>query len=853
MALLLLLALSVGVGACRFELPGVDVLPSDWEFRQGFRPTYLAEPFGSWPRRSFPRFYSKEDGIAKGWITVRQRVPKRVISGLPEGRSLALNPGWLSDVSRIYWNGERIGGMGRVSPYQPGAQRFYLLEVPAKLIRRDKPNVITIVLYGNGTYRLESFHPVKLGPVTALAEDHFAAEILSFVLLGVYLVVGLYHLLLFGKRPKDQHNLFFGLFCVGLCLYWFCRIPSRDWLFGDALLWRYRVELLVLFFLGPALILFLSTLFYQTYARVGLALVSFAAILSVALLFSSPGTADSLLLVWQLIAIPFMLYVIYYIFRALLEGNREARYILAGVGLLMLSGVHDIFVDMGFVHHPQVARYSFVVFVFGVAVLLANRFMRVHNSVEELNAHLEDKVEERTQELQNTLSEVQSLKEQQDGDYFLTSLLIEPLGKIVSRSRTVNIDVFVRQKKRFRFRKWEAEIGGDLCAADALTLRGLRYTVFLNGDAMGKSMQGAGGAIVLGTVFRSVISRTKLSQTLQTRHPEQWLKECFVELQSVFVPFNGSMLASAVIGLVEDQTGMLYYVNAEHPGVAMLRGGRARFLRSPWQLRKIGVEGLDGVLSVNTLRLLPGDVLILGSDGRDDIMVGLDPRGVRIINEDEERFLGHVERAEGRLDRIATALEESGGLTDDLSLMRVGYREDAALQPQPEKMSPDERNAILTEARQALPENAPHAARLLRNALERSAGEGEADFLWVLSQAELQLGHASEAADLSVRASALAPEDSRGLLRVCAALRSANRWEEAIGFGERYRLRDPIDVQNLTDLADCYTRVGNDARAEMLLGLVSALTPDAPEPSRLLQALGEDARSRPEADSTSFP
>lgn len=64
----------------------------------------------------------------------------------------------------------------------------------------------------------------------------------------------------------------------------------------------------------------------------------------------------------------------------------------------------------------------------GIAVVLANRFLRVHKQVEELNANLERKVVQRTNELQETLTRVQELKIQQDGDYFLTSLLLDPLN-----------------------------------------------------------------------------------------------------------------------------------------------------------------------------------------------------------------------------------------------------------------------------------------------------------------------------------------------------------------------------------------------------------------------------------------
>ena len=67
-------------------------------------------------------------------------------------------------------------------------------------------------------------------------------------------------------------------------------------------------------------------------------------------------------------------------------------------------------------------------FIVGIVGILANRFLNLHETVENLNKTLEDKVEQRTRELQETLSQVKLLKEQQDGDYFLTTLIINPLA-----------------------------------------------------------------------------------------------------------------------------------------------------------------------------------------------------------------------------------------------------------------------------------------------------------------------------------------------------------------------------------------------------------------------------------------
>ncbi len=75
----------------------------------------------------------------------------------------------------------------------------------------------------------------------------------------------------------------------------------------------------------------------------------------------------------------------------------------------------------------------------------------------------------------------------------------------------------------------------------------------------------------------------------------------------------------------------------------------------------------------------PSDVVILGSDGRDDIIMG--DGEARVVNQDEEAFLRHVEQGRGALHAMVRSLMASGELMDDLSLMRLVYREDAPSPP----------------------------------------------------------------------------------------------------------------------------------------------------------------------------
>ncbi|MCX7632282.1 MAG: SpoIIE family protein phosphatase [Turneriella sp.] len=445
---------------------------------------------------------------------------------------------------------------------------------------------------------------------------------------------------------------------------------------------------------------------------------------------------------------------------------------------------------------------------------------------------LEEKVKERTAELQRTLEEVQALKHQQDGDYFLTSLLTNPLCSNTASSQTLSIQFLIDQKKKFEFRKWSREIGGDLCLASDVFLRGRKHTFFTNADAMGKSIQGAGGIIVLGSVLQSILERTRARADESNLYPERWLKNAFIELHKIFETFDGSMLVSLVMGLIDDETGFLYYINAEHPWTVLYRDGKASFIESGETFRKLGTLGMQGNLHVSTFQLKPGDVIFAGSDGRDDLLLGLDAMGNRIINEDETLFLRKVEAAQGDLAKLKEELLKTGSLTDDLSIIRIGYREQALTSqpveetdagPQLEQAMAETRKGAVAAAIQLLETsvaNQPEHPAVLRLLVKLATREK----LW------------SKAALYAEKYVIANPADNEMIYLASHALRKIRNYAAAIDYGERLRLREPENIRNLTNLIACYFLQGNYTRAQQLL--TDAIAKD-PENSALqrLQAL----------------
>ncbi|MBK6608964.1 MAG: hypothetical protein IPG24_26650 [Leptospiraceae bacterium] len=65
---------------------------------------------------------------------------------------------------------------------------------------------------------------------------------------------------------------------------------------------------------------------------------------------------------------------------------------------------------------------------------------------------------------------------------------------------------------------------------------------------MGKSIQGA-GALALGVVFKSILSRSKIFSKEESVFPERWLKLAFQELEVYLKTLMVPMMVSSCDGV----------------------------------------------------------------------------------------------------------------------------------------------------------------------------------------------------------------------------------------------------------------------------------------------------------------
>lgn len=432
--------------------------------------------------------------------------------------------------------------------------------------------------------------------------------------------------------------------------------------------------------------------------------------------------------------------------------------------------------------------------------------------------NLESIIKDRTSELRETLKEITELKEHQDGDYFLTSQLIKPLISDNLKNSYTSITSLIRQKKKFVFKKWNSEIGGDISIVNTIYLSKDEYVVFMNADAMGKSIQGAGGALVMGTVFKSILNRNTWDKASREKTPERWLYDCYLDLQSVFLAFDGTMLVSTVIGLLESRTGVIYYINADHPRIVLFRDGIASFLDSTPHINKLGLETNHSEFKVSLAKLEPGDSIILGSDGRDDIIINTEEGDV--LNEDENKFLDFVNKSQSDLVKLENLLITSGKLIDDLSLLKVEYistliNEDSCsdITIYKDNIKRGESQEILKNYTQAIEyyekaltyyNNDIYTLRKLAKVYERTK-----DIQNTIKYCKEYINHNQI--------------DSQFLYIISYYSKLAENYEDAILYGERYRLREPRNTENLINLKEVYNILGNKEREDRIQSLLSEL------------------------------
>ncbi|WP_320040206.1 ATP-binding protein [uncultured Desulfobacter sp.] len=312
----------------------------------------------------------------------------------PVHAPLALKVTNIASACRLWVNGELLISTGVV-----GKDKFH--EVPK--------HTLSVAGFTPSTRRLEIILQVSnhhhitggvrsslvLGEADQIHRDQAVSWAISMFLIGILVVFGLYHLLLFLLRPQNISLLYFGLFCslLGASTIfapsgWFIDtlVSGLSWPF------LFKLHLFVLFIEIPCIFFFIFSLYpKEGNKKIVHAVAYLSAFYFAVLIFLPIYQATWWLAFYQPIVFLCIGCCCRILYLAIRRGRDGAGILLAGFLLISCTAIHDILYDKRIINTAYLVPFGQLLLILSQALVLARRFSTAFSRVETLSGHLEQK------------------------------------------------------------------------------------------------------------------------------------------------------------------------------------------------------------------------------------------------------------------------------------------------------------------------------------------------------------------------------------------------------------------------------------------------------------------------------
>jgi len=259
---------------------------------------------------------------------------------------------------------------------------------------------------------------IFLGSSSTILKSHNITSLIGYLAIGIFLIIGFYHILMYSFRTKETAILFFGLMSLSV-------IPRT--LFNQRILEDLVLNFNLFWFLiiigATTFPLFMSLYFYKLYKKeFGKIAIYFFSILSIILsitAFFGPLVSDKITNLYLIGLIAPMIYVAIFVMPKTLKIKEKGAYwAYTGLIIMIVTSINDYIKIIGLTDFPFLASYGFVGFTFLQSINIAKRFASSLFENEKLNKtlifqndNLEKIVEERTAEVKQKSEEITAQNE----------------------------------------------------------------------------------------------------------------------------------------------------------------------------------------------------------------------------------------------------------------------------------------------------------------------------------------------------------------------------------------------------------------------------------------------------------
>ncbi|MFC6232195.1 sensor histidine kinase [Paenibacillus allorhizosphaerae] len=414
----------MSLGKYHFQQQGVLPLIGEWDFywRQLLAPQQLTAPIenvGPVPGKieqpgSWNGLGDSGDIGGSGYATYHLQVELSDTTPI-----LSIKIPYIRTAYRLWVNGNEVAASGTVGTGPKNAQAKY---TPKEVDFHNNGRYIDIVIQvSNYDHRLGGiWNPLLLGTTDQVDRQIRTGAALDTIIVGSLFAMGLHYIVKFILRRKERGSLYFGGFCLltGLraafvgegIVYYF--MPGFEWL--SAL----RIEYACYYLSVPAIALFVHSLYPQETNRRVIRIIQWVAMLFAATLILPPPWFTYGPPVYQVITVLVCLYLLACLIQALLHGREGALFAVTGAGIYVVTIVIDILYYNQLFSFGEVSSFGLLFCVFMTSFVISSKSAKAFIAVEtlsrqmrEMNIGLEQKIRERTAELERINSSLEHMNE----------------------------------------------------------------------------------------------------------------------------------------------------------------------------------------------------------------------------------------------------------------------------------------------------------------------------------------------------------------------------------------------------------------------------------------------------------
>jgi len=233
---------------------------------------------------------------------------------------------------------------------------------------------------------------ILLGRRSTLDHEHESQRQNRLIVIGVCIVMGLYHLGLFVLRRSERAPLFFALLCLTFALRQFFRFDLFEDRFPDIDAFPLHATLeYISFFAGvPLFIAFLRSLFPEDLPRVIARSIGGLAALACVLTVLPLGLAEAVLDLYEPFTLLIGLIAAMAMLRAILYRRDPSVTMILGIGIacLLATILNDILFNLRLISSRPLEHVGMFAFIFAQAMVLALLNMRARRQAEDLSLGL---------------------------------------------------------------------------------------------------------------------------------------------------------------------------------------------------------------------------------------------------------------------------------------------------------------------------------------------------------------------------------------------------------------------------------------------------------------------------------